>query len=36
MSLTGYTRIAENASNQQVFVFHGDEDDAVNVLPRAR
>ncbi|HEX9187471.1 MAG TPA: prolyl oligopeptidase family serine peptidase, partial [Vicinamibacteria bacterium] len=31
MSLTGYTRIAENASNQQVFVFHGDEDDAVNV-----
>jgi dienelactone hydrolase len=32
MSLTGYTRIAENASNQQVFVFHGDEDDAVNVV----
>jgi hypothetical protein len=31
MSLTGYSRIAENASNQQVFVFHGDEDDAVNV-----
>ena len=32
MGLTGYTRIAGNASNQQVFVFHGDEDDAVNVL----
>jgi dienelactone hydrolase len=32
MSLTGYTQIAENASNLQVFVFHGDEDDAVNVL----
>jgi len=32
MGLTGYTRIAENASNQQVFVFHGDEDDAVNVV----
>jgi dienelactone hydrolase len=32
MSLTGYTRIVENASNQQVFVFHGDEDDAVNVV----
>jgi len=32
MGLTGYSRIAENASNQQVFVFHGDEDDAVNVL----
>jgi predicted esterase len=31
MSLTGYSRIAGNASNQQVFVFHGDEDDAVNV-----
>ena len=31
MGLTGYTRIVENASNQQVFVFHGDEDDAVNV-----
>jgi dienelactone hydrolase len=32
MSLTGYTRIAENAANLQVFVFHGDEDDAVNVV----
>jgi dienelactone hydrolase len=32
MGLTGYTRIAENASNLQVFVFHGDEDDAVNVV----
>ena len=31
MSLTGVTRIAENAGNQQVFVFHGDEDDAVAV-----
>jgi predicted esterase len=31
-SLTGYTRLVENASNQQVFVFHGDEDDAVDVL----
>jgi dienelactone hydrolase len=31
MGLTGYTRIAENASNQEVFVFHGDEDDAVDV-----
>ncbi len=31
MSLTGYTRIVENASNLQVFVFHGDEDDAVSV-----
>jgi dienelactone hydrolase len=36
MGLTGYTRIAENASNQQVFVFHGDEDDAVNVLASRR
>jgi dienelactone hydrolase len=31
MSLTGYSRLVENAGNQQVFVFHGDEDDAVNV-----
>jgi dienelactone hydrolase len=31
MSLTGYTRIVENATNLQVFVFHGDEDDAVDV-----
>ena len=31
MSLTGSTRIVENAGNLQVFVFHGDEDDAVNV-----
>ena len=31
MALTGATRLAENAGNQQVFVFHGDEDDAVNV-----
>jgi poly(3-hydroxybutyrate) depolymerase len=31
MSLTGYTRIVENVSNLQVFVFHGDEDEAVNV-----
>jgi dienelactone hydrolase len=31
MSLTGYTRIVENATNLPVFVFHGDEDDAVNV-----
>jgi predicted esterase len=31
MSLTGYTRIVENARNQRVFVFHGDEDDAVDV-----
>ncbi len=31
MSLTGYTRIVENAGSLQVFVFHGDEDDAVNV-----
>jgi dienelactone hydrolase len=32
MSLTGYTRIVENAGNLQVFVFHGDEDDAVSVV----
>ncbi len=32
MSLTGYTWIVENASNQQVFIFHGDEDDAVPVV----
>jgi predicted esterase len=32
MALTGYSRIVENASNLQVFVFHGDEDDAVNVV----
>jgi pimeloyl-ACP methyl ester carboxylesterase len=31
MDLTGPTAIAENASNQQVFIFHGDEDPAVNV-----
>ncbi len=31
MGLTGYTRIVENARNLQAFVFHGDEDDAVNV-----
>jgi predicted esterase len=31
MSLTGYSRIVENASNLPVFVFHGDEDDAVDV-----
>ena len=31
MALTGYSRLVENAANQQVFVFHGDEDDAVNV-----
>ena len=36
MSLTGYTRIVENASNLQVFVFHGDEDDAVNVTASRR
>jgi dienelactone hydrolase len=32
MGLTGYSRIAENAANLQVFVFHGDEDDAVSVV----
>ena len=32
MSLTGYSRLVENASNLEVFVFHGDEDDAVNVV----
>jgi dienelactone hydrolase len=32
VALTGYSRIVENASNLQVFVFHGDEDDAVNVV----
>jgi poly(3-hydroxybutyrate) depolymerase len=31
MGLTGVTRIAGNAGNLQVFVFHGDEDDAVTV-----
>ncbi|HYN02848.1 MAG TPA: prolyl oligopeptidase family serine peptidase [Vicinamibacteria bacterium] len=31
MSLTGVSRLVENAGNQQVFVFHGDEDDAVSV-----
>jgi hypothetical protein len=31
MTLTGVSRLAENAGNLQVFVFHGDEDDAVNV-----
>ena len=31
MGLTGFTRIVENAGNQQVFVYHGDEDDAVSV-----
>jgi poly(3-hydroxybutyrate) depolymerase len=31
MSLTGTTRIVENAGNLQVFVFHGDEDDTVSV-----
>jgi hypothetical protein len=36
MALTGYSRIAENASNLQVFVFHGDEDDAVNVAASRR
>jgi dienelactone hydrolase len=36
MSLTGYTRIVENAGNLQVFVFHGDEDDAVNVAASRR
>jgi len=36
MSLTGYSRIVENASNLQVFVFHGDEDDAVNVVASRR
>lgn len=32
MSLTGYTRLVENAANLEVFFFHGDEDDAVNVV----
>jgi dienelactone hydrolase len=36
MSLTGYTLLVENASNQQVFVFHGNEDDAVNVVASRR
>ena len=36
MGLTGYTRLVENASNQQVFVFHGNEDDAVNVVASRR
>jgi predicted esterase len=36
MSLTGYSRLVENASNLQVFVFHGDEDDAVNVVASRR
>src|SRR5437867_8794126 len=31
MDLTGPTAIAENASNQQVFIFHGNDDPAVNV-----
>jgi predicted esterase len=35
-SLTGYTRIAENAFNLQVFVFHGDEDDSVSVVASRR
>ena len=32
MSLTGVSKLVENASNQRVFVFHGDEDEAVNVV----
>jgi dienelactone hydrolase len=36
MSLTGYSRLVENASNLQVFVFHGDEDDAVSVVASRR
>ena len=36
MGLTGYTRIVENAGNQQVFVFHGDADDAVEVQASRR
>ncbi len=31
LDLTGPTAIAENARNQQVFIYHGDEDPAVNV-----
>jgi dienelactone hydrolase len=36
MALTGYSRIVENASNLPVFVFHGDEDDAVVVAASRR
>jgi dienelactone hydrolase len=36
MGLTGFTRIVENAGNLQVFVFHGDEDDAVTVTASRR
>jgi predicted esterase len=36
MALTGYTGLAENAANLQVFVFHGDEDDAVDVAASRR
>jgi len=31
MDLTGPTVLAENAANLQVFIFHGDEDPAVNI-----
>lgn len=31
MPLTGYSRIVENASNLKVFIYHGDEDDTVDV-----
>jgi dienelactone hydrolase len=36
MGLTGYSRIVENAANQRVLVFHGDEDDAVTVAASRR
>jgi predicted esterase len=36
MGLTGYSRIVENAANLPVFVFHGDEDDAVPVAASRR
>ena len=36
MALTGYSKLVENASNQRVFVFHGSEDDAVNVVASRR
>ena len=36
MALTGPSAIAENAANQQVFVFHGDEDPAVRVAHSRR
>jgi predicted peptidase len=36
MRLTAYSPLVENASNQQIFVFHGTEDDAVDVVASRR